>query len=64
MLATVLDAVKYAEEFQSYVVTDCLGYRRKYNHDWALKEMEQLEGLKMIDRKHLTNLQIEGLGFL
>lgn len=57
VLASVLDAAKHKDKFNTHVVTDCLGYRRLSNHEESIERMKRLPDVELVDSDDVEWIQ-------
>ena len=59
VLASVLDSVKHKKTFKTYVVTNCLGYRRLSNHDESIERMKKRPDVELVDSDDIEWIQYD-----
>lgn len=53
VLASVLDAMKHKDKFNTHVVTDCLGYRRLKNHQESIERIKNLPHVELVNSDNI-----------
>lgn len=57
VLASVLDATKQKDKFNTHVVTDCLGHRRITNHEESIERMKKLPDVELVNSDNIEWIQ-------